>query len=178
MRINFAESSDTNKSNGSKVIEANLSFRILTEADHVLTATERSLVFKPAVYGYTEALPRTCSIKAEIICWVRALRSFFLEKLVRFMVSAIEEQAQLGTNQTNTFHHWQPLFENLVPRKFIPLFHFRTLEQLSFSDKGGHGIILFKYPKHNILLLIELHRKMLLVVSFIKNWQWHDFGLT
>ena len=53
----FAVISESNKHYKFKIIEANLYDRKMTIADHVLTATEKTLLKTPAVYRYTEVLP-------------------------------------------------------------------------------------------------------------------------
>ena len=55
----FAVISESNKHYKVKIIEANLYVRKMTVADHVLTAIEKTLLKTPAVYRYTEVLPRT-----------------------------------------------------------------------------------------------------------------------
>ena len=55
----FAVISESNKHYKVKIIEAHLYVRKMTVADHVLTAIEKTLLKTPAVYRYTEVLPRT-----------------------------------------------------------------------------------------------------------------------
>ena len=55
----FAVISESNKHYRVRIVEANLYVRKTTIADHVLTAIEKTLLKTPAVYRYTEVLPRT-----------------------------------------------------------------------------------------------------------------------
>ena len=55
----FVVTSESNKHYKVRIIEANLYVRKMTEADHVLTAIEKTLLKTSAVYRYTEVLPRS-----------------------------------------------------------------------------------------------------------------------
>ena len=55
----FAVISESRKHYTFRIIEANLYVRKMTIADHVLMAIEKTLLKTPAVYRYTEVLPRT-----------------------------------------------------------------------------------------------------------------------
>ena len=50
-------------------MEANLYVRKVTVADHVLTAIEKILLKTPAVYRYTEVLPRTFLATTGVSSW-------------------------------------------------------------------------------------------------------------
>ena len=100
----FAVISESNKHYKVKIIEANLYVRKMTIADHVLTAIEKTLLKTPAVYRYTEVLPRTFLATTGIRNWSQ--EDIFSKEPVRRMVIAMAtKQAYLGTNRTNPFHY-------------------------------------------------------------------------
>ena len=65
----FAVISESNKHYKVRIIEANLYVRKMTIADHILTAIEKTLLKTPAVYRYTEVLPRTFLATTGIRSW-------------------------------------------------------------------------------------------------------------
>ena len=76
----------------------------MTIADHVLTAIEKRLLKTPAVYRYTEVLPRTFLATTGIRSWSH--EDIFSKKPVRRMIVAMAtNQAYIGTNCTNHFHY-------------------------------------------------------------------------
>ena len=68
----FVVISESDKHCKVRIVEANLYVRKMTKADHVLTAIEKTLLLTPAVYRYTEVLPRTFLATTGI----RAMRIF------------------------------------------------------------------------------------------------------
>ena len=159
----FAVNSVSNKHYKVKIIEANLYVRKMTIADHVLTAIEKTLLKKRAVYRYTKELPRTFLATTGIRSWSH--ENIFSKKPVRGVVIAMAtNQAYHGTNRTNPFHcqnfnlsqivvyrNGQPILGTLVSTTFNQRIYFNTLEALDFLDKGGHGITLDNYPNNYIL---------------------------
>ena len=76
----------------------------MTIADHILTAIEKTLLKTPAVYRYTEVLPRTFLATTGTRSWSH--EDIFSKEPVRRMVIAMAtNQAYLGTNRTNPFHY-------------------------------------------------------------------------
>ena len=76
----------------------------MTVADHVLSAIEKFLLKTPAVYRYTEVLPRTFLATAGMRSWSQ--EDVFSKEPVRKMIIAIStNQSYLGTNKTNPFHY-------------------------------------------------------------------------
>ena len=159
----FAVISESNKHYQVRIIEANLYVRKMTIADRVLTAIEKTLLKTPAVYRYTEVLPRTFLATTGIRSWSH--EDIFSKEPVRRMVIAMAtNQAYLGTNRTNPFHYQkfnlsqivvyrngQPIVGTPVSTTFNHRIYFNTLEALDFLDKGAHGITLDNYPNHFIL---------------------------
>ena len=135
----------------------------MTIADHVLTAIEKTLLKTPAVYRYTEVLPRTFLATTGIRSWSH--EDIFSKEPVRRMIIAMAtNQVYLGTNRTNPFYYQkfnlsqivvdrygQPIVGTPVSTTFNHRIYFNTLEALDFLDKGGHGITLGNYPNHFIL---------------------------
>ena len=121
----------------------------MTVADLVLTAIEKTLLKTPAVYRYTEVLPRNFLATTGIRKWSH--EDIFSKEPVRRMIIAMGTyQAYLGTNRTNHFHY-QKFNLSQMSTTFNHLIYFNTLEALDFHDKGGHGITLDHYPNHFIL---------------------------
>ena len=135
----------------------------MTVTSHVLSAIEKTLLKTPAVYRYTEVLPRTFLATAGIRSWSQ--EDIFSKEPVRRMIIAMStNQSYLGTNRTNPFHYQKfNLNEIVIYRNGLPVVgtpisttsdqrvYFNTLEALDFLDKGGHGILLADYPNHFIL---------------------------
>ena len=118
----------------------------MTIADHVLTSIEKTLLKTPAVYRYTEVLPRTFLATTGIKSWSH--EDIFSKEPVRRMVIAMAtNQAYLGTNCTNPFHcqkfnlsqivvyrNGQPIVGTPVSTFFNHRIYFNTLEALNFLD--------------------------------------------
>ena len=135
----------------------------MTIADHVSTAIEKTLLKTPAVYRYTEVLPRTFLATTATRSWSH--EDIFSKEPVRRMIIAMAtNQAYLGTNRTNPFHcqkfnlsqffvyrKGQTIVGTPVSTTFNHRIFFNTLEALDFIDKGGDGITLDNYPNHFIL---------------------------
>ena len=159
----FAVISESDKHYKVRIVEANLCVRKMTIADHVLTAIEKTLLMTPAVYRYTEVLPRTFLATTGKRSWSH--EDIFLKEPVRRMIIVMAtNQAYLRTNRTNPFHYQkfnlsqivvyrngQPIVGTPVSKTFNHCIYFITLEALDFLDKGGHGKTLEIYPNHFIL---------------------------
>ena len=159
----FAVISESNTQYKVRIVEGNLYVRKLTLADHVLTAIEKTLLKTPAVYRYTEILPRIFLATTGIISWSRE-DIFSKEPVRRLIIAMATNQAHLGTNRTNTFYYQkfnlsqivvyrnaQPIVGTPISTTFNHRIYFNALEALDFLDKGGHGITLENYPNHFIL---------------------------
>ena len=83
----FAVISESNKHYKVKIIEANHYVRKMTRADQVLTAIEKTLLKTPAVYHYTEVLPRTFLATTGIRSWSH--EDIFSKEPVRRMIIAM-----------------------------------------------------------------------------------------
>ena len=170
LRISFRRSpndftviSESNKHYRLKIVGANLYVRKMTVTDHVLSAIEKTLLKTPAVYRYTEVLPRTFLALDGIRSWSQ--EDIFSKEPVRRMIIAMStNQSYLGTNRTNPFHYQKfNLNEIVIYRNGLLVVgtpisttsdkrvYFNTLEALDFLDKGDHGIPLADYPNHFIL---------------------------
>ena len=166
LRISFRRSpndftviSESNKHYRVKIVEANLYVRKMTVADHVLSAIEKTLLKTPAVYWYTEVLPRFFLATA----WSQEDK-FSKEPVRRMIIAMSTNQSYLGTNRTNPLPYQKfNLNEIVICRNELrvvgtPLsttsdqrVYFNTLEALDFLDKSGHCIPLADYPNHFIL---------------------------
>ena len=76
----------------------------MTVSDHVLTAIEKTLLKTPAVYRYTEVLPRTLLATTGVQCW-RQEDVFSKEPIRRMIIAMTTNRAYLGTNRTTPFHY-------------------------------------------------------------------------
>ena len=83
----FAVNSESNKHYKVRMIEANLYVRKISIPDHVLTAIEKTLLKTPAVYRYTEVLPRTFFATTGIRSWSH--EDIFSKEPLRRMVIAM-----------------------------------------------------------------------------------------
>ena len=159
----FAVISESDKHYKINIIEANLYVRKMTVTDHVISAIEKTMLKTPAVYRFTEVLPRTFLATAGVRSWRQ--EDVFSKEPVRRLVLAMTTNAQyLGTNVTNPFHYQKfdlsqiVIYRNGQPIVGTPMsttidkrVYFNTLEALDFLDKGGHGISLGEYPDHYIM---------------------------
>ena len=148
----FVVISESKKHYKVKLVEANLYVIKMTVTDHVLTAIEKTLLNTPAMYRYTEVLPRTFLATTGIRSWSH--EDIFSKEPVRRMVIAMAtNQAYPGINRTYPFHYqkfslsqivfyWngQTIVGNPVSTNYNHRIYFNTLEALDFLDKGGHGL--------------------------------------
>ena len=84
--------------------QANLYVRKMTVSDHAFTAIEKTLTKTPAIYHYTEVLPKTCLIPQGSRSWSKE-DLFSKEPIRRFALALISNQAFLGSKLTNPFHY-------------------------------------------------------------------------
>ena len=135
----------------------------MTIAAHVLTAVEKTLLKTPAVYRYTEVLPRTFLATTGIRRWSHE-DIFSKEPVRRMMIAIATNQAYIGANRTNrlyyqkfnlsqivVYRNGQPVVGTPVSTTFNHRIYFNTLEALDFLEKGGHGLTLGNYTNHFIL---------------------------
>ena len=76
----------------------------MTIADHVLSAIEKTLLKTPAVYRYTEVLPRTFLATRGVHSW-RQEDAFSKERVRRTAIAMSSNQAYLGSSRTTPFHY-------------------------------------------------------------------------
>ena len=121
----FALISESNKLYKVRIVEANLYVRKMTIADHVLTALEKTLLKTPAVYRYTEVLPRTFLATTGIRRWSH--EDIFSKEPVRRMIIAMAtNQAYLGTNPTNSFQYQKFNLSQIVVHRINLLMELRS----------------------------------------------------
>ena len=162
--IDFAVIFEANKHYKVKIIETNLYVRKITIADHVLSAIEKTLLKTPAVYRYTEVLPRTFLPTRCVHSW-RQEDVFSKEPVRRMAIAMSSNQAYLGSNRTTSFHYQKfglsqiviycnglPFVETPITTNFEKRLYFNTLETLDFLDRGGRGICLSDYQNHFVML--------------------------
>ncbi|XP_075250834.1 uncharacterized protein F54H12.2-like [Convolutriloba macropyga] len=147
-----------------KILQANLYVRKMTITDNVLGALEKQLMKTPAVYGFTEVLPRTFLATTGVQSW-RQEDVFSNEPVRRMIIAMTTNQAYLVTNRTNPFHYRAfnlsevTIYRNGLPIVGTPIsttqrkrIYYNTIEALDFLQKGtGHGIPLGDYDNHFIM---------------------------
>ena len=116
----FAVISESNKHNKVKISEADLYVSKMTVSDHVLTAIEKFLK-TPAVYCYTEVLPRTFLATTGVQSW-RQEDVFSKEPFRKTIIAMTKNRAYLGRNRTTPFHYQKfDLSQIVIYRNGLPV---------------------------------------------------------
>ena len=124
---------------------------------------EKTLLKTPAVYRYTEVLPRTFLATTGVQSW-RQEDVFSKEPIQRMIIAMTTNRAYLGTNRTTPFLYQKfdlsqiDIYRNGLPIVGTPIstasnqrLNFNKLEAFDFLDKGGPGISLSNYSNHFIM---------------------------
>ena len=136
----------------------------MTVSDQVFTAIEKTLTKTPVLYRYTEVLPKTYLIPQGSGSWCEQ-DVFRKERIRRFALALISNQALLGSKLTNPFHYQtHDLSEVTVYRIGFPIagtplstddekrVYMTAMEYFAFSYHG-HGIPFSNYTNHFVLVL-------------------------
>lgn len=146
-----------------EIIQANLYVRKMTVTDHVYSAIETTLSKTPALYRYTEILPKTFLISSRVKSWDQE-DIFNREPIRRFAIAMNTNAAFLGSKTVNPFHYQKfnldniTVYRNGYPVAGTPLLtendkklYLNSLEALAFQHHG-HGVPYEDYMNHYILV--------------------------
>lgn len=156
-------SEDAGKHYTIRLSNANLYARKMTVSDHVVESIERVLTKTPALYKYTEVIPKTFVIPPGQFTW-RHEDVFMKEPIRRLAIAMNTNTAFAGSNVTNPFHYQKfdlrniTLLRNGIPIAGTPLetadnkrAYFASLGSLSFTSHG-HGIPLEEFDNHFVIV--------------------------
>ena len=143
--------------------QANLYVRKMTVSDQLFNAIEKTLTKTLALYRYTEVLPKTYLIPQGSRSWSKQ-DIFSKEPIRRFALALISNQAFLGSQLTNPFHHQRhDLSEVTVNRMGSPIagtpistddekrVYMTKTASLAFGYHG-HGIPFLNYTNHFVVV--------------------------
>ena len=141
------------------ITQANLHVRKMTVTENVYTAIETNLTKMPAIYRYTEIIPKTFIISNNSSSWNQE-DIFNREPIRRFAIAMTTNQAFLGSKIFNPFHFRKfglssiTVYRNGYPIAGTPLhtdddkkIYLNSLEALAFGHHG-HGIPFSKFADH------------------------------
>jgi hypothetical protein len=146
-----------------RVQDANLYVRKMTVSDPVLAAVERALLKTPALYMYTEVIPKTFIIPTGQNSWKH--EDVFMKEPIRRMAIAMNTNIAFGASNVGNPFHYQKLglraitiYRNGIPIVGTPMdttddrrIYFNSLSALAFG-RLSHGITLAQYPNHYIMV--------------------------
>lgn len=146
-----------------KISNANLYARKMTVSDSVVESIERVLMKTPALYKFTEVIPKTYVVPPGQNTWKHE-DIFMKEPIRRLAIAMNTNTAFAGSSATNPFHYTKfdlqsiTLYRNGIPISGTPLStidtkraYFSSLGALSFADHG-HGIPLDQYKDHFVIV--------------------------
>lgn len=146
-----------------EIMQAYLYVRKMTVTEDVYSAIETTLTKTPAIYRFTEVIPKTFLISRDVRSWDHE-DIFNREPIRRFAFAMITNQAFLGAKRSNPFHFQKfnldsiIVYRNGYPVAGTPLqteddkkLYLNSLEALAFEN-GGHGIPLADYTNHYIIV--------------------------
>lgn len=170
LRISFLRSAndfvtiaeDDAKHYRAEIVRANLYVKKMAITDKMVSVIEKTLLKSPAIYKYTEVIPKTFLIATGQRSWKHE-DIFTKEPIRRMMIAMNTNAAFVGSNNTNPFHYQKfDLSEVVVYRNGIPIVgtplptvdnkhvYFTTLNALAFGD-NSHGIKLSEYDNHFVM---------------------------
>ena len=133
-----------------------------TVTDFGLSSIEKTLLKTPAIYNYSEVLPRTFLATIGVQSW-RQEDVFAKKPVCRMILSMSSSTAYLSINQTNPFHYQNvQLKKILVYRNGLPIAgilvsmtdnkrkYYNIMEALDFVFNNRHGTSLANYHNHYI----------------------------
>ena len=83
--------------------QANLYVRKMTAADNVYTAIETTFTKMPALYRYTEIIPKTFLVSSAVQSWDQE-DVFNRDPIRRFVLAMTTNAGFLGAKRTNPFY--------------------------------------------------------------------------
>ena len=146
-----------------EILQANLYVRKMTVSDNVYSAIETTVTKTPALYRYTEIIPKTFLISTGVQSWSHE-DVFTREPIRRFAIAMATNEAFLGAKSVNPFHFQKfnlnsiTVYRNGYPVAGTPLqtendkkLYLNSLEALAFGQHG-HGVPYNDYANHYILV--------------------------
>ncbi len=127
------------------------------------TAIEQALTESPALYAYTEIVPKTFVMTGGITTWKK--EDVFMQEPIKRFALCMNTSAAFGGNKRQNPYNFQKLDlrEIRITRNGLPICgtplsttnltkaYFLTHRSLAFGN-SGHGISLSDYPNHFILV--------------------------
>ena len=171
LRISFVRSKpefvlihdDVAKNYKITITQANLYVRKMTVSEQVFIAIEKTLTKTPALYRYTEVLPKTFLIPTGSRSWSKE-DVFSREPIRRFALALVSNASFLGSKDTNPFHYQKhnlnevTVYRNGYPVAGTPLatddlkrVYMSTMDALAFGHHG-HGIPFADYANHFVMV--------------------------
>lgn len=171
LRISFVRSrpefvlihDDVTKNYKIKILQASLYVRKMTVSDQVFTAIEKTLTKTPALYHYTEVLPKTYLIPSGNRSWMKE-DIFSKEPIRRFALALCTNAAFLGSKMSNPFHYQKfnlnevTVYRNGFPVAGTPLstenekrIYISSMDALAFGYHS-HGIPFQDYTNHFVMV--------------------------
>ena len=146
-----------------EIVSANLFVRKMTVTDTVFTSIERALLKSPAIYEYTEVLPKTFVIPAGQNSWKH--EDIYMKEPVRRMAIAMNTNTAFGaSNVHNPFYYGKHGLRSItVLRNGIPIVgtpmettdskraYYKSLQALAFGH-SSHNIPLNQFDNHFVLV--------------------------
>ena len=129
LRISFLRSAndfvtiaeDDAKHYRAEIVRANLYVKKMAITDKMVSVIEKTLLKSPAIYKYTEVIPKTFLIATGQRSWKHE-DIFTKEPIRRMMIAMNTNAAFVGSNNTNPFHYQKfDLSEVVVYRNGIPI---------------------------------------------------------
>ena len=155
-------SEDAAKDYKTEIISANLYVKKMAVTDKMISIIEKTLLKAPAMYKYTEVIPKTFLIGRGVRSWKQE-DIFSKEPIRRFMIAMNTNAAFVGSNITNPFHYQKfglseiSVYRNGLPIVSSPLsttdnkhVYYTSLNSLAYGH-SSHGISLNDFDNHYVL---------------------------
>ena len=154
---------DATKDYKIEILQANLYVRKMTVTENVYSAIENTLTKTPAIYRYTEIIPKTFLVSTGSKSWNHE-DIFNREPIRRFALAMTTNKAFLGSKDANPFHFQKfnlesiTVYRNGYPIAATPLqtdddkkLYLNSLEALAF-ESHGHGVPFSDFTDHYVLV--------------------------
>ena len=156
-------SDDAGKRYTVKIRDANLYVRKMIVSEPVVASIERVLLKTPAMYKYTEVLPKTFIIPNGQNSWKH--EDVFMREPIRRLAIAMNTNTAFGASNMSNPYHYQKfgmraitLYRNGIPTAGTPLetiddkrAYLSSLTALAFG-RNSHGIPLNGFPHHYVIV--------------------------
>ena len=154
---------DESKDYKIEISQANLYVRKMTVSENVYSAIESTLTKTPAIYRYTEIIPKTFLVSTVSKSWNHE-DIFNREPIRRFALAMTRNKAFLGSRAVNPFHYQKfnlekiTVYRNGYPIAAKPLqtdndkkLYLNSLDALAF-ESHGHGVPFSDFPNHYVFV--------------------------